>query len=124
MRRLRLKADGRIVELQDGHEAPLVPELPPGADLSAPVLDVRADRHPVLSLGMPRDPVPHLPGQIEAVECRIPPLQFGDHTQRLNVVIEAAELGETGVLRLLPDMAERGMTKIMRERQCFGEVFV
>lgn len=26
--RLRLKADGRIVEIRDGHEAPLVPELP------------------------------------------------------------------------------------------------
>jgi putative transcriptional regulator len=45
MRRLRLKADGRIVELQDGHEAPLVPAVPPGADLSAPALDVRALRN-------------------------------------------------------------------------------
>jgi len=45
MRRLRLKADGRIVELQDGYEAPLVPVLPPGADLSAPALDVRALRN-------------------------------------------------------------------------------
>ena len=27
MQRLRLKADGRIVELRDGHEAPLAPDL-------------------------------------------------------------------------------------------------
>ena len=27
MQRLRLKADGRIVELRDGHEAPLAPSL-------------------------------------------------------------------------------------------------
>ena len=27
MRRLRLKADGRIVELKDGHEFPLAPEM-------------------------------------------------------------------------------------------------
>ena len=27
MQRLRLKADGRIVELRDGHEAPLAPEM-------------------------------------------------------------------------------------------------
>ncbi len=47
MRRLRLKADGRIVELHDGNEAPLVPVLPPGADLSAPALDVRALRKPL-----------------------------------------------------------------------------
>jgi putative transcriptional regulator len=26
--RLRLKADGRIVELRDGHEVPLVPQMP------------------------------------------------------------------------------------------------
>ena len=29
MQRLRLKADGRIVELRDGREAPLVPEIAP-----------------------------------------------------------------------------------------------
>jgi putative transcriptional regulator len=45
MRRLRLKADGRIVELRDGNEAPLVPTLPPGTDAAAPVLDVRALRN-------------------------------------------------------------------------------
>ncbi len=28
MQRLRLKADGRIVELLDGREAPLVPDMP------------------------------------------------------------------------------------------------
>jgi putative transcriptional regulator len=28
MQRLRLKADGRIVELRDGQEFPLVPEIP------------------------------------------------------------------------------------------------
>jgi putative transcriptional regulator len=28
MRRLRLKADGRIVELRDGREFPLAPEMP------------------------------------------------------------------------------------------------
>ncbi|HEX2635331.1 MAG TPA: transcriptional regulator, partial [Bradyrhizobium sp.] len=28
MQRLRLKADGRIVELRDGQEFPLVPALP------------------------------------------------------------------------------------------------
>jgi putative transcriptional regulator len=29
MKRLRLKADGRIVELRDGQEFPLAPETPP-----------------------------------------------------------------------------------------------
>lgn len=34
MQRLRLKADGRIVELRDGREAPLVPALPVSKQLS------------------------------------------------------------------------------------------
>jgi putative transcriptional regulator len=41
---LRLKADGRIVELHDGCEAPLVPSLPDGIAHSVPSLDVRALR--------------------------------------------------------------------------------
>ncbi len=45
MQRLRLKADGRIVELRDGREAPLAPELT-NASVSArqevpPVRDLR-----------------------------------------------------------------------------------
>ncbi len=33
--RLRLKADGRIVELRDGQEFPLVPTIPPAPEESA-----------------------------------------------------------------------------------------
>jgi putative transcriptional regulator len=36
MQRLRLKADGRIVELRDGEEAPLAPGLPETAQTPAP----------------------------------------------------------------------------------------
>lgn len=42
MQRLRLKADGRIVELRDGAEFPLVPEPP--ADPQSPADWVRALR--------------------------------------------------------------------------------
>ena len=35
MQRLRLKADGRIVELRDGQEFPLAPEMP-GLALAMP----------------------------------------------------------------------------------------
>ncbi|MGD9839976.1 MAG: helix-turn-helix domain-containing protein [Afipia sp.] len=41
MQRLRLKADGRIVELRDGREAPLVPDMPhaaPAAPQGTPVV--------------------------------------------------------------------------------------
>jgi putative transcriptional regulator len=37
MRRLRLKADGRIVELLDGQEFPLAPTMPASAAAAEPV---------------------------------------------------------------------------------------
>ncbi|WP_213742120.1 helix-turn-helix domain-containing protein [Bradyrhizobium sp. dw_411] len=37
MQRLRLKADGRIVELRDGAEFPLAPEMPVDAPVTPPV---------------------------------------------------------------------------------------
>lgn len=40
--RVRLKADGRIVEIRDGQEAPLVPDLPGGTDGDMPVRELRA----------------------------------------------------------------------------------
>ena len=41
MKRFRLKADGRIVELRDGKEFPLVPELDTGAATQPAVRDLR-----------------------------------------------------------------------------------
>jgi putative transcriptional regulator len=38
MQRLRLKADGRIVELRDGHEFPLAPATAAAAPVEAPPL--------------------------------------------------------------------------------------
>ena len=41
MQRLRLKADGRIVELRDGREFPLAPMTPPAAPARASLPAVR-----------------------------------------------------------------------------------
>jgi putative transcriptional regulator len=41
MRRFRLKADGRIVELRDGREFPLAPEIDAGAATRPAVRDLR-----------------------------------------------------------------------------------
>jgi putative transcriptional regulator len=41
MRRLRLKADGRIVELRDGQEFPLAPATPADAAAAPVVRDLR-----------------------------------------------------------------------------------
>ena len=65
-----------------------------------------------------------LPGEVEAVEGGITALQRGDDAQRLCVVIEAAEGGETFIERALAGMAERRMAEIVRKRQRFGEIFV
>ena len=47
MRRLRLKADGRIVELRDGQEFPLQPAIPTSAETASPptVRDLRRRAH-------------------------------------------------------------------------------
>lgn len=37
MQRLRLKADGRIVEIRDGREFPLAPSMPAASSAAAPV---------------------------------------------------------------------------------------
>src|SRR6478752_422210 len=65
-----------------------------------------------------------LPSEVEAVKGGIAALQRRDDTQRLGVVIEAAEGGETFIERALAGMAERRMAEIVRERQRFGEIFV
>ena len=41
MKRFRLKADGRIVELRDGKEFPLAPEMEPAAAAQPAVRDLR-----------------------------------------------------------------------------------
>jgi putative transcriptional regulator len=46
MQRLRLKADGRIVELRDGQEFPLAPAMMPEATLATP--DVTSGETPAL----------------------------------------------------------------------------
>ena len=46
MRRLRLKADGRIVELRDGQEFPLAPVMP-GLAIAMPELATAAESAPL-----------------------------------------------------------------------------
>ena len=65
-----------------------------------------------------------LPGQVEAVEAGIAPLERGDDTQRLRVVIEAANVGEAAIERALAGMAERRMAEIVRKRQRLGKILV
>jgi hypothetical protein len=65
-----------------------------------------------------------LPGEIEAVERGVAPLQRGDDVQRLSVVVEAAELGEAAVERALAGVAERRMAEVVAERGGLCQVLV
>ena len=64
------------------------------------------------------------PREVKSVEGRIAPLQFGQHAQRLRVVIEALEILHAGVEHILAGMAERRMAEIVREAEAFGEIVI
>ena len=70
------------------------------------------------------DAFERLPCKIQSVELRIAPLQQRDDTKALRVVIEATMIFQTFIESTFASMSERRMTKIMRQRQCLGEVFI
>ena len=64
------------------------------------------------------------PAQVEAIESGIAALEIRHDAQGLGVVIEPTELGEAFVKRAFAGMSERRVTKIVSERQRFGEILV
>jgi putative transcriptional regulator len=86
MRRLRLKADGRIVELRDGGEFPLAPAIP-GVALAIPVAA------PAIDVTTPADAVT-APGVRELRRrARMTQLEFA---ARLGVPVETIRNWEQG----------------------------
>ncbi len=83
-------------------------------------LAVRIGQRPVVL----DDAFERFPGEIEAVEGRVAPLDRGDDAQGLRVVVEAAEVGEAGVERTLARMPERRMAEVVGERQRLGQILV
>ena len=91
MQRLRLKADGRIVELRDGQEFPLVPAMP---ELAMPV---PAHASPSISPDMP-DATPGETGALPAVRdlrrrAQLTQIEFA---ARLGVPVETIRNWEQG----------------------------
>ena len=91
MQRLRLKADGRIVELRDGQEFPLAPTMP------EPAMRVPALASPSISLDMP-DATPGETGTLPAVRdlrrrAQLTQLEFA---ARLGVPVETIRNWEQG----------------------------
>src|SRR5262249_37198904 len=64
------------------------------------------------------------PSEVESVETRIFPLEFGHYAQRLGVVVETA-LAMHGAMQCpLAGMAERRMAKVVRECKRLGKILV
>jgi putative transcriptional regulator len=98
MQRLRLKADGRIVELRDGQEFPLAPMMP-GLALAMPELamPVPALASPSISPDMP-DATPGETGALPAVRdlrrrAQLTQIEFA---ARLGVPVETIRNWEQG----------------------------
>ena len=95
MQRLRLKADGRIVELRDGQEFPLAPMMP---ELAMPVpVPVPALASPSISPDMP-DVTPGETGPLPAVRdlrrrAQLTQIEFA---ARLGVPVETIRNWEQG----------------------------
>ena len=73
---------------------------------------------------MLENPLPGLVRQIQPVEGRVTLFQLVDHTQALQVVLEAAVLRHASVQRVLACMAEGRMPQVMRQRNRFHQVLV
>ena len=71
-----------------------------------------------------QDPLAGLERQVEARELRIALLELVHHAQRLQVVLEPAELAHAFVERVLPRVTERRMTEVMREADRLGQRLV
>ena len=62
--------------------------------------------------------------QVQAVELRVALFQLVHHAQALQVVLKTAEGGHAVIQRILPGMAKRRVTQVMRQRDGFDQVFV
>ena len=78
----------------------------------------------VLQRAMLENPFARLERQVEPAEGRVPILELVDDAERLQVVLEAAELAHAFVERVLPRVAERRVAEIMGEADRLDEVLV
>ena len=64
------------------------------------------------------------PRKVQTVEFSIAVFELGHDAQRLGVVIETEEAFHASIKRVFACVAERRVAEVMRQCQCFGEVFV
>ena len=73
---------------------------------------------------MLEDALAHLEREIQAGELGVALLELVDDAQRLQVVLESAELAHAVVERVLAGVAERRVTQVVREADGLGERLV
>ena len=71
-----------------------------------------------------QDALARLERQVEPGELRIALLEFVHHSQRLQVVLEPAEIAHAFVERVLARVTERGVPEVVRQADGLGERFV
>ena len=70
------------------------------------------------------DGLAHFPGQVQAAELRVAPLEDVHHAQAVEVVLEAAVVLHQLAERVLAGVAERRVPEVVRQRHGLGEVLV
>jgi hypothetical protein len=70
------------------------------------------------------NPFKGFPGEVQAVEFRVMPLQMGHDADRLRVVIEPAMGRHRGGERVLPGVAEGRVAEVMGQRHSLRQVLV
>ena len=83
-----------------------------------------AESFGVLVRAMLENAFPRFVQEIESVELGIAFFKHVDRAQRLQIVLEAAEILHAGVERLLPRVAKGRVTEIVGKGHGFGKVFV
>ena len=91
--------------------------------IDEPLADV-AELERVLLRAMFEDALTALEAQIQSVEIGVSLLELVDDAQRLQIVLESAEIQHAFVERILPGMAEGRMTEIVRETDGFRQHLV
>jgi hypothetical protein len=105
---LRLEAGLRAVQEAPGHAAGFG----------------RLDALGIRARAVLEDALAGLEAEVQAVVLRVAVLQFVDHPQALQVVLEAAVPGHAGVQRVLPGVAEGRVAQVVRQGNRLDQVFV
>jgi hypothetical protein len=106
--------------IRDVRELCLEPRLGSIDEALADVAEVAR----MLQRAMLENSLASLESEVEPAEACVPILEVIDDSERLQVVLEAAEIAHAFVERILAGMAKRGVTEIVSKADRFDEILV